>query len=227
MDGDGNYSIVANEIRTIMATITQEANPVAVAAATDNEEADDGDDKSSVLYNGPTIQARPLTVAACMSLARRQKTTITTTHVANHRIHKTSAALAITQWQVGSLQMPQQQQTVDMAEVTRAMCDDGTNKHGELIECCCGGGVVEAPLLPNAPTLSASTADCSSGSCSPDKSPIFSHFDNESVLLSDAHRSISSLYSHLCVTVSLSFEADPNLNCNGRIRGKTKNDLVL
>lgn len=63
----------------------------------------------------------------------------------------------------------------------------------------------------HAPTLSASTSGCSSGSCSPGSSLLFSHFDTESVLWSDALRWILSLCSLLCAGGSRLFAVDPNL----------------
>lgn len=61
------------------------------------------------------------------------------------------------------------------------------------------------------PTLSASIAGYSSGSCSLGKSLLFSHFDNESILCYDALRSISLIYSHLYEARSRWSAADPNL----------------
>lgn len=62
-----------------------------------------------------------------------------------------------------------------------------------------------------APTLAASTVDCSNGSYSLDKSLLFFHFDSESVLYFFASRSISRPYSRLCEATSLSSALDPNL----------------
>lgn len=76
------------------------------------------------------------------------------------------------------------------------------------------GSVVEAMLGSHASTLAASTSGCSSGSCSPGNSLIFSHFDNESVLWFYAHRWISWRDSRPYAGGSLSFASDPNLMIN-------------
>lgn len=73
------------------------------------------------------------------------------------------------------------------------------------------GSAVEAMLDSHASTLAASTSGCSSGSCSPGNSLLFSHFDNESVLWFYAHRWILWRDSRPCAGGSLLFASDPNL----------------
>lgn len=63
----------------------------------------------------------------------------------------------------------------------------------------------------DAPTLAASNAGYSNGSCSPDKSQLFFHFDNESVLYFFSNRSIWRLCSRLSEARNLLSALDPNL----------------